>query len=79
METGDEFYHEHLKEKSKLTSDFLDLPQASYLKEWKTDGTVPLAITNRWELLTYHLNSIAKANRDYEIILKVIGTAKGKR
>ena len=61
----DEFYHEHLKENSKLTSDFLDLPQASNLKEWKPDGTVPLAITNRWELLTYHLNSIAKTNRDY--------------
>ena len=60
----DEFYYEHLKEKSKLTTDFLDLPQASYLKEWKTDGTVPLAITNRWELLTYHLNSIAKVNRN---------------
>ena len=61
----DEFYHEHLKENSKLTSDFLDLPQASYLKEWKPDGTVPLAVTNRWEFLTYHLNIIAKANRNY--------------
>ena len=54
-----------MKESSTLTSDFLDLPQASYLKEWKPDGTVPLAATNRWELLTYHLNSIAKANRNY--------------
>ena len=61
----DEFYHEHLKESSTLTSDFLDLPQALYLKEWKPDGTIPLAVTKRWELLIYHLNSIAKANRNY--------------
>ena len=40
----DNFYHKHLKEKSKLTSDFLYLPQASYLKEWKTDGSIPLAM-----------------------------------
>ena len=44
----------------------MDLSQESYLKEWKPNDTIPLAITNRWELLTYHLNSIAKANRSYE-------------
>ena len=54
------------KSKSRLTSDLLDLPQESYLKEWKPNDTIPLAVTNRWELLTYHLNSIAKANRSYE-------------
>ena len=54
------------KIKSRLTSDLLDMPQESYLKEWKSNDTIPLAVTNRWELLTYHLNSIAKANRGYE-------------
>ena len=61
----DEVYYENKKEKAKLTCDILDLPQASYLKEWKQDDSIPLAVTNRWELLTYHLNSIAKANRNY--------------
>ena len=61
-----EEYREIRKSKSRLTSDLLDLPQESYLKEWKPNDTIPLAVTNRWELLTYHLNSIAKANRSYE-------------
>ena len=61
-----EEYRENRKSKSKFTSDLLDMPQESYLKEWKPNDTMPLAVTNRWELLTYHLNSIAKANRNYE-------------
>ena len=61
-----EEYREIGKSKSRLTSDLLDLPQESYLKEWKPNDTILLAVTNRWELLTYHLNSIAKANRSYE-------------
>ena len=61
-----EEYRENRKSKSRLTSDLLDMPQGSYLKEWKPNDTIPLAVTNRWELLTYHLNSIAKANRSYE-------------
>ena len=42
-----EVYYENKKEKAKLTSDILDLPQASYLKEWKPDDSIPLAVTNR--------------------------------
>ena len=61
----DDVYRELKREKSRLISDFLDLPQVSYLKEWKSNDTIPLAVTNRWELLTYHLNSIAKVNRNY--------------
>ena len=61
-----EEYREIKKSKSRITSDLLDMPQESYLKEWKANDTIPLAVTNRWELLTYHLNSIAKANRSYE-------------
>ena len=60
-----EEYRENRKGRSRLTSDLLDMPQESYLKEWKANNTIPLAITNRWELLTYHLNSIARANRNY--------------
>ena len=78
LDNGDYVVHRHLggwrvkntgklgKVKSRLTNDLLDLPQESYLKEWKPNDTIPLAVTNRWELLTYHLNSIAKANRRYE-------------
>ena len=61
-----EEYRENRKSKSRLTSDLLDMPPESYLKEWKPNDTIPLAITNRQELLTYYLNSIAKANRSYE-------------
>ena len=61
-----EEYRENRKSKSRLTSDLLDLPQESYLKEWKPNDTIPLAVTSRWELLTYHLNSIAKENRSHE-------------
>ena len=61
-----EEYRENRKSKSRLTSDLLNMPQESYLKEWKPNDTIPLAVTNRWELCTYHLNSIAKANRSYE-------------
>ena len=64
LENGE--YREIKKSKSRLASDLFDLPQESYLKEWKPNDTIPLAVTNRWELLTYHLNSIAKANRSYE-------------
>ena len=58
-----EEYREFRKSKSRLTSDLLDMPQESYLKEWKPNDTIPLAVTNRWELLTYHLNSIAKGKQ----------------
>ena len=61
-----EEYRENRKGRSRLTSDLLDMPQESYLKEWKANDTIPLTVTNRWELLTYHLNSIARANRNYE-------------
>ena len=42
-----EEYRENRKSKSRLTSDLLDMPQESYLKEWKPNDTIPLAITNR--------------------------------
>ena len=72
-----EEYRENKKSKSILTSDLLDLPQKSYLKEWKPNDTIPLAITKRWELLTYHLNSIVKQTEAMNITQIVTGTTRG--
>ena len=44
-----EEYTENRKSKPRLTSDLLDIPQESYLKEWKPNDTTPLAVTKRWE------------------------------
>ena len=40
-----EEYREIRKSKSRLTSDLLDIPQESYLKEWKPNDTILLAVT----------------------------------
>ena len=47
------------------TSEFLNLSMPSYLKVWQSDGTMPIGLMNRWELLTYHLNTIARSNRSF--------------
>ena len=61
----EDVYDQHALLNPTHTSEFLDLPMPSYLKVWQSDGTMPIGLMNRWELLTYHLNTIARSNRSF--------------